>query len=123
MYCFIIAGRAKVNKELVLGKVVPSRKCAYVACAGHEIKVTEYEILTDPNDLLSWKSTGTVGAIPFGAKKGGHDGRDMVYFIARAEAPDGSLCCGRYVPQDRRCYYPWNGQELSAVNFEFLCKK
>lgn len=113
----------EIGKELLPGTVYPSQKHATVALNGEEFKATEYDVLADPDNLLSWRPCEVVGGIPCGATKGGYNSRRLQYYVARAKAPDGTLCCGQYVPQKQMCYFAWDGIECSAKEFEFLCKK
>ena len=63
--------------------------------------------------------TFIAGNYPHNAIKGGFENNTIMY-IARAKAPDGSLCIGKLHPEHRVCYIPWGGKEHARHEYEVL---
>ncbi|KAL4231228.1 hypothetical protein ACF0H5_008810 [Mactra antiquata] len=113
----------QVGDEKLPGTLHPSKKHATCSVNGHVMNIADYDVLVDPKGQLSWRSSPIVGGIPRDTVKGGHDSNSLQYYIARGKAPDGTACCGPYVPQKQQCYFAYDDVEYAANEFHFLCQK
>lgn len=112
-----------VQDERLPGTLYLDENSATAAVNGNEVKLTAFDVLIDTDNQLLWQQSTVPGGIPRDSMRGGYNKDKLQYFIARAVCPDGTLCCGQYVPHEARCCYAWNGMCYNTDNFEFLCKK
>lgn len=122
-FFFVSIGMVQVGDERLPGTLQPSKKRAACSVNGDVYNVAEYDVLVDPNGQLSWRNSPVLGGIPRDAVLGGYDYNNLQYFVARGKAPDGTLCCGQYIPHKQKCYFAYDEMEYSTTDFHFLCKK
>jgi len=81
--------------------------------------VENFEVLIGEKDY-AWESASD-GRVAPGAVATGKDGNDDI-FIGRASF-QGSLTVGKVHPSHRCIYFPYNGKEERATNYEVLVYK
>ncbi|XP_075969767.1 natterin-4-like [Anticarsia gemmatalis] len=109
--------RARHDKYLVPGKIIPSRdKHMFLPYDGKEHSPTEYEVLVNhPNHWV--KTSGS--NIPPNAIPAGSDRGDETIYIGRARI-EGTLTVGKVHPSHGVCYLSYAGKEHHFPNYEIL---
>ncbi|XP_037948025.1 uncharacterized protein LOC119679635 isoform X1 [Teleopsis dalmanni] len=104
--------------EMLPGKGVPNRGCAYISHAGQEITKSNYEILV--GDRYHWVSSGD-GNVPPGAVEAGRTMNGEPLYVGRAHYC-GSLTPGRIQCSHRCLYIPYGGREVRVTHYEALVR-
>lgn len=111
----LYAGRGHYEGSLTVGKVHPSHGCLYIPYGDSEIKLYEYEVLTQPDQWIG----ATADSMPEDALEGGRDvDGDMIY-VGRA-FKDGDLMPAKVIPNKGGAYVCWGGVEEKVENFQVL---
>uniref|UniRef100_A0A336MS45 CSON006343 protein n=1 Tax=Culicoides sonorensis TaxID=179676 RepID=A0A336MS45_CULSO len=112
----IYVGRARHIGDLLIAKVIPRQKAAYVAYGGKEILVTSYEVLV--GDGFSWVGSSN-GHVPENSVIAGHTSNGEPLYIGRARHA-GSLTPGKIQKSHGCLYIPFDGSEVSIRTYEVL---
>ncbi|XP_037938754.1 uncharacterized protein LOC119671937 [Teleopsis dalmanni] len=112
---FLYAGRGYYEGSLCVGKVHPSHGCLYIPYGSDEIKLTEYEVLVQPDKWID----ATADSIPEGALEGGRDADGDVIYVGRV-FKDGDLMPAKVIPNKGGAYVCWGSEEHKVENFQVL---
>ncbi|CAD7015157.1 unnamed protein product [Ceratitis capitata] len=115
----IVVCRCFHNGDLIPGKAIPSRACAYISYSGQEIPKTDFEILIGEGYHWVPASNGAVasGAIEAGRTRGGE-----TLYVGRAHYC-GSLTPGKIQPSHGALYIAFGGCERRITNYEVLVRR
>lgn len=108
-------GRAKWEGSLIPGKIHPSHQSLYVAYGGKEHKVTNYEVLAQPETFISAKVTN----VPSGAIRAGHDEDGSTIYMGRAFHA-GDMLPVKVCPNLGKGYVSFDGKEILKYECEIL---
>ncbi|CAK1544514.1 unnamed protein product [Leptosia nina] len=75
-------------------------------------------IAINETENLHWLALDQDQNLPKNALIGGFENTPL--YIARAMY-SGSLCPGKYVPEEKKAYVPWGGRSHEKSNFQILC--
>ncbi|XP_073829706.1 uncharacterized protein [Musca autumnalis] len=112
---FLYAGRGSWEGSVTVGKVHPSHGCLYIPYGEEEIKLTEYEVLTQPDQWIS----ATADSFPEDALEGGRDADGDTIYVGRV-FKDGDLMPAKVIPNKGGAYVCWGGEEEKVDNFQVL---
>lgn len=112
---FLYAGRGRWEGSLSVGKVHPSHGCLYIPYGEEEIKLTEYEVLVQPDKWID----ATAHSIPEGALEGGRDADGDVIFVGRVYK-DGDMMPAKVIPNKGGAYVCWGSEEHKVEEFQVL---
>ncbi|XP_061396626.1 uncharacterized protein LOC133332257 [Musca vetustissima] len=112
---FLYAGRGNWEGSVTVGKVHPSHGCLYIPYGEEEVKLTEYEVLTQPDQWIS----ATVDSFPEDALEGGRDADGDAIYIGRV-FKNGDLLPAKVIPNKGGAYVCWAGEEEKVENFQVL---
>ncbi|XP_039955537.1 uncharacterized protein LOC120771548 isoform X1 [Bactrocera tryoni] len=115
----IVVCRCFHNGDLLPGKAIPSRACAYVSYAGQEIQKESFEILV--GEGYDWMPASN-GMMPPGAIEAGRTDNGEVLYVGRAHYC-GSLTPGKIQPSHGALYIPFGGCERRISNYEVLVRR
>ncbi|CAG4945128.1 uncharacterized protein LOC123694860 [Colias croceus] len=111
--------RAKLEGDLIPGKLAIKHNAAYVPWDGRENAVPNFEILCAPAERLRWIENRD-GVIPPNAIPGGHTASGEPLYIGRARE-QGSLTPGKVHPSHKTMYLSFGGKEIGHKVYEILC--
>ncbi|KAM7342823.1 uncharacterized protein ACRADG_010104 [Cochliomyia hominivorax] len=108
--------RSYHNGDLLPGKAIPGRSCAYVSYQGQEIQKPNYELLV--GDHYTW--IPAVNGFAIGAVEGGRTACGEPLYVGRVHY-NGSLTCGKIQRSHNCLYIPFGGREIKiAHGYEIL---
>lgn len=102
---------------MVIAKIVPDRKQAYVSFQGKEHSVKEYEVLCGTG--FSWIPAAN-GSIPPDALVAGRTKDNEILYVGRAHY-NFTLTPGKVHPSHGCLYIGFGGQEIKIATYEVLC--
>ncbi|XP_064556474.1 natterin-3 [Drosophila montana] len=114
----IFIGRAFYNNDMLPAKIIPNKGKAYVAYAGHEVELENYEVLSGHNYVWLPGANGEVpiGAVPVGRNV---DGEEL---YAGRGYHGGSLTVGKVHPSHGCLYIPYDSEEVKIFEYEVLSR-
>ncbi|KAJ2947697.1 hypothetical protein O0L34_g9466 [Tuta absoluta] len=112
----IFVARAKHNKDLVPGMVMPSHNRAYVPWDGEVHKKAIFEVLV--GGPTSWVPASD-GNVPQNAYPAGETKEGETLFIGRAHHK-GSIITGKVHQTHKVCYITYAGKEIPVKDYEVL---
>ncbi|XP_077285476.1 uncharacterized protein LOC143910754 [Arctopsyche grandis] len=112
----LYAGRAYHLGDMIPAKVIPSKQVAYISYGGQEVVKDQFEVLCQPT--VSWNFCSG-GQIPDGAVEVGNTADGEVLYFGRVNH-GGTMTPGKVQRSHGCCYYPFDGQEMSAADYEVL---
>ena len=112
---FLYAGRAHWEGSLTVGKVHPSHGCLYIPYGEEEVKLTEYEVLVQPDKWID----ATADSLPEFALEGGRDADGDLIYVGRVFR-DGDMLPAKVVPNKSGAYVCWGGEEQKVEHFQVL---
>ncbi|XP_065364664.1 uncharacterized protein LOC135957789 [Calliphora vicina] len=112
---FLYAGRGNYEGSLTVGKVHPSHGCLYIPYGDHEVKLTEYEVLTQPDQWIA----ATADSMPEDALEGGRDADGDAIYVGRV-FKDGDLMPAKVIPNKGGAYVAFDSEEHKVENFQVL---
>ncbi|XP_053965072.1 uncharacterized protein LOC128867668 isoform X2 [Anastrepha ludens] len=115
----ILVCRCFHNGDLLPGKAIPSRACAYVSYEGREIPKSNFEILI--GEGYDWVPASD-GMLAPGAIEAGRAANGEPLFVGRAYYC-GSLTPGKIQPSHRALYIAFGGYERRITNYEVLVRR
>ncbi|XP_065369116.1 uncharacterized protein LOC135961541 [Calliphora vicina] len=108
--------RAYHNGNLLPGKAVPGRSCAYISYQGKEIQKPNYEMLVGEHYM--W--VPAIHGFAMGAVEAGRTECGEPLYVGRAHY-NGSLTCGKIRRSHDCLYIPFGGREIRiAHGYEIL---
>ncbi|KAM7348611.1 uncharacterized protein ACRADG_007888 [Cochliomyia hominivorax] len=112
---FLYAGRGHHEGSLTVGKVHPSHGCLYIPYGDEEVKLFEYEVLTQPDQWIS----ATADSMPEDALEGGRDADGDPIYVGRV-FKDGDLIPAKIIPNKGGAYVAYGSEEHKEENFQVL---
>lgn len=112
---FLYAGRGHWEGSLTVGKVHPSHGCLYIPYGEEEVKLYEYEVLTQPDVWIA----ATADSMPEDALEGGRDADGDTIYVGRV-FKDGDLMPAKVIPNKGGAYVCWGSEEHKVENFQVL---
>uniref|UniRef100_A0A1I8M5Y8 Uncharacterized protein n=1 Tax=Musca domestica TaxID=7370 RepID=A0A1I8M5Y8_MUSDO len=112
---FLYAGRGFWQGSLSLGKVHPSHGCLYIPYGAEEVSLTDYEVLTQPDQWIS----ATADSMPEDALEGGCDVDGDPIYVGRV-CRHGDLLPAKVIPNKGGAYICWDGEEEKVEDFQVL---
>ena len=112
---FLYAGRGHYEGSLTIGKVHPSHGCLYIPYGEDEVKLTEYEVLVQPDKWVD----ATAGSMPEGALEGGTDADGDMIYVGRIFR-DGDLMPAKVIPAKGGAYVAYDSEEHKYDSFQVL---
>uniref|UniRef100_A0A182M7T9 Uncharacterized protein n=1 Tax=Anopheles culicifacies TaxID=139723 RepID=A0A182M7T9_9DIPT len=113
----IYVGRAFHEGDMVPAKVIPTKNVAFVCHGGEEVLKEDFEVLRYGAFVWEYASNGTV---PDSAMKIGQTTDGEPLYMGRA-IYSGSQTPGKVHPSHGCCYLPFDGAEVSVLEYEVLC--
>lgn len=111
--------RAHHGSEILPGKAIPSRSCAYFSYQGQEIQKPHYELLL--GDHYMW--VPAINGFAMGAVEAGRTASGEPLYVGRAPY-NGSLTCGKIHRSHNCLYIPFGGREIRIEHgYEILVHK
>lgn len=112
---FLYPGRGHHEGSLTVGKVHPSHGCLYIPYGDEEVKLTEYEVLTQPDQWIA----ATADSMPEDALEGGRDADGDPIYVGRV-FKDGDLMPAKVIPNKGGAYVAFGSEEHKVENFQVL---
>ncbi|CAK1544117.1 unnamed protein product [Leptosia nina] len=111
--------RARLNGDLLPGKLAVKHHAAYVPYNGKENPVQNFEVCCAPADKIRWVE-GRDGVVPPNAIAAGNTASGEPLYIGRARE-QGSLTPGKVHPSHKTLYISFGGHEIGHKVYEILC--
>lgn len=108
-------GRASWEGSLTPGKIHPSHGCLYIAYGGTEHKITNYEVLVQPETFIQSRCD----SLPYGVIEAGHDEDGSPIYLGRTWH-EGDQLPVKVCPNQGKGYVAFGGQEIEKYDFEVL---
>lgn len=115
----IYVGRAFYEGDNIPVKVCPAHQSAYLAYAGREVSVSNYEVLVGFG--FTWVSSGG-GQVPGSAVATGTQSDGEPLYVGRAHF-QGTLTPGKVQTSHSCLYLPFGGVEHSVTEYEVLVQQ
>lgn len=112
----IYVGRSFHEGENMPAKVIPSKRCAYIAFGGAEHTKTTYDVLVGQG--YAWVPCAG-GSVPPNAVRTGNTRSGEPLYVGRGHH-GGSLAVGKIHPSHGCLYIPFGGQEVRVNTYEVL---
>ncbi|CAH3984028.1 uncharacterized protein LOC123714219 [Pieris brassicae] len=111
--------RARIQGDLVPGKLAIKHGAAYVPWNGQENPVQNFEVCCAPADKVRWIECRD-GIVPPNAIASGNTAAGEPLYVGRARE-QGSLTPGKVHPSHKVLYISFGGKEIGHKVYEILC--
>ncbi|XP_030378720.1 uncharacterized protein LOC115627237 [Scaptodrosophila lebanonensis] len=112
---YLYAGRGYYAGSLTVGKVHPSHGCLYIPFGSEEVKIFQYEVLSQPESWLQ----ANASSMPEGALVAGHDSDGDTIYVGRIER-NGDFLPVKVVPAKQTAYVAYGSLEHEITDVEVL---
>jgi len=112
---YLYAGRGLYEGSVTLGKIHPSHGCLYIPYGAEEVRLTEYEVLIQPDKWID----ATANTMPEGVLEGGRDADGDTIYVGRVFF-EGDLLPAKIIPNKGGAYVCINGEEHKLESFQVL---